>query len=217
MDQSEANRFALNKNNKQGLSIQVNNDQKQNKASNQTHDVKKLSKTKLNLQDDEPVMYKKPENTQENYNKNFNAKYGKAIIPNNNNEEMIYADNLNINNQISPNKFKTTKFGFVPTTIICPHCHNNTLTVIQESFNCGTCFVFILAIVLIPILIILAAITGCKSTHYNHMCNCDCCCCGTGTCDCRCCFDSYHYCQHCGKEIGRRNSCIEICPCFDCC
>ena len=74
-----------------------------------------------------------------------------------------------------------------------------------------------IAKVLIPILIILAAITGCKSTHYNHMCNCDCCCCGTGTCDCRCCFDSYHYCQHCGKEIGRRNSCIEICPCFDCC
>ena len=61
------------------------------------------------------------------------------------------------------------------------------------------------------------AFSGCKSAHYNRTCRCDCCCCGTGSCDCKCCFDSYHYCQHCGKQIGKRNSCLELCPCIDTC
>ena len=36
--------------------------------------------------------------------------------------------------------------------------------------------------------------------------------------DCQCCVDVEHYCSYCGKYIGIRNSCIEICPpCCRCC
>ena len=215
MDQSEANRFGPN-NNQQDLSIEINNELKQTKVKNQNHGVQKI---KLNLQDNEPVMFKKPYNTQVQYEKNLiKPKYGKPIINNNNNKKgKVISGNHYIDNQVNPDNFEAMKFGFVPTSMICPYCKNNTVTIIEETFNFGTCFLFVLIILLIPILIIVAAFSGCKSAHYNRTCRCDCCCCGTGSCDCKCCFDSYHYCQHCGKQIGKRNSCLELCPCIDAC
>ena len=130
---------------------------------------------------------------------------------------LVISGNHYIDNQVNPENFEAMKFGFVPTSMICPYCKNNTVTIIEETFNFGTCFLFVLIILLIPILIIVAAFSGCKSAHYNHTCRCDYCCCGSGSCDCKCCFDSYHYCQHCGKQIGKRNSCLELCPCIDAC
>lgn len=120
-------------------------------------------------------------------------------------------------NQTTPLSYAPLKFGFGPAQIVCPYCQVAGPTKIDESFNFCTCFIYIFIIMLIPILIVLAAYSGCTNVHCNNGCDCDCTCCYCGTCDCKCCIDTNHYCSNCGKRIGTRDSCQELCPCFTSC
>ena len=71
---------------------------------------------------------------------------------------------------------------------------------------------------MIPLLLVLAAYSGCQNVHCNNGCDCNCTgCCYCGGCECNCCIDKDYYCNHCGKKISSKNSCLELCPCFKCC
>ena len=127
--------------------------------------------------------------------------------------------NQYIMNQINPIPVTPLKFGILSRESLCPFCQTNAPTKIEESFNCCTCFVYFFIILLIPILLILAAYSGCHNVHCDHgcVCDCDCCCCRSTGCECKCCIDVNHYCSNCGKLLGTRDSCQELCPCFSCC
>ena len=105
----------------------------------------------------------------------------------------------------------------IPTSGLCPYCGAHYRTKIQESFNCCTCFAYFMIIILIPILLILAAYSGCNSANCNNGCDCNCRCCVCGTCECNCCTDYDYYCDHCGQRLHSKNSCVELCPCFQSC
>lgn len=129
-------------------------------------------------------------------------------------------------NQITPAmSYVPLKFGFESSKIVCPYCNQHSKTRIEQSFNICTCCTYIFIILLIPILIILAAYAGCGASTCSSGCssadcdcNCNCCICGTGSSSaCNCCIDYNHYCSNCGKRIGGRDSCQELCPCFSCC
>jgi hypothetical protein len=128
-----------------------------------------------------------------------------------------------IMNQINPVPVTPLKFGILAMDTLCPFCQTNAPTKIEESFNCCTCFCYSFIILLIPILLIIAAYAGCSNVHCHHgcACDCDCNCCrcndGDCRCDCKCCIDVNHYCSNCGKLLGTRDSCQELCPCFSNC
>ena len=224
MEQSELNRFDNNKN-KTEPRLQLNNELKTKNIMHQTQANEKKPKQTLILQDEEPVLYSKPKNP----NKDLISMKGEKIlkkpvnqnitINNNNYKEQVIAYNPIIINQTRPKEDNIPKFGFIPTPIVCPYCQQSSTTLIEESFNCFTCFLYIFVIMLIPILLIMAAYSGCHNVRCDRGCDCDCngvfC---VGLCDCKCCFDTNHYCPLCGKLIGTRSSCAELCPCFtDCC
>ena len=134
------------------------------------------------------------------------------------------SQNQYILNQINPGPpvaFVPLKFGYCPQEIVCPYCQVRGSTKIVESFSCCTLCLYLFIILLVPLLLVLAAMAGCNSTNCNCSgsncdCDCNCRCCVYG-CDCKCCIDTKHYCTNCGKLIGTRDSCIELCPCFSCC
>lgn len=139
--------------------------------------------------------------------------YGTPVMINNIQNQNL-TSNAYIANQMAPVQLK---FGYAPAQIVCPYCQVCCPTKIEESFNCCTCFVYIFIIILIPILILLAAYSGCNNVNCNNGCNCDCTCCYCGSCHCNCCIDINHYCSNCGKKIGTRDTCLELCPCLSMC
>ena len=134
------------------------------------------------------------------------------------------SQNQYVLNQINPGPpvaFVPLKFGYSTQEIVCPYCQVHGSTKIVENFNCCTLCLYFFIILLVPLLLVLAAMAGCNSTKCNCSgsncdCDCNCRCCVYG-CDCKCCIDTKHYCTNCGKLIGTRDSCIELCPCFSCC
>ena len=177
----------------------------------------------LNLQDnDNPnsnVMMQQQvpiyQNQQYIANQQMMMPYGQPIMMNGG-----LPSNQYIVNQINPISVTPLKFGFLAMTTSCPYCQTNAPTKIEESFNCCTCFCYFFIILLIPILLILAAYSGCHNVHCNNGCTCDCECCACATCAgcaCKCCTDVNHYCSNCGKLLGTRDSCQELCPCFSSC
>ena len=127
-----------------------------------------------------------------------------------------------IQNQNTPVPYVPLRFGFEASKIVCPYCNQSCQTKIEESFNFCTCCTYIFIIILIPILIVLAAYSGCGNATCSNTCsNADCCdcnssCCVCGPCKCDCCKDYNHYCSNCGKRVGGRDSFVELCPCFSC-
>ena len=216
MDQSEVNRFNTNKIQAEPA-LQINNELNANKIIPQTQENENKPKQKLVLQDSDQTVYPQQKYKLEKPSKDLiSEKYGKPITTINI-QGNVAAYNSYIINQVTPEQYETMKFGFTAIPIICPFCQKNIITRIEETFNCCTCFLYIFIILLIPILLILAVYSGCRNVHCNNGCDCTCACCVGGTCDCKCCFDTDHYCSYCGKKIGSRNSCIELCPCFSCC
>ena len=126
--------------------------------------------------------------------------------------------NAYITNQIGPvMPYPSLNYGLDPNVTInkfCPYCGQKYEPRVEESFNCCTCFAYIFLILLIPILLVLAAYSGCQNVNCNNGCDCNCCYCGT--CQCNCCMDKNFYCSKCGKKMHRKSSCIELCPCFSC-
>ena len=148
------------------------------------------------------------------YQQQMMTPYGQPIMMNGG-----LPSNQYIVNQINPIPVTPLKFGLVAMTTVCPFCQVSAPTKIEESFNCCTCFCYFFIILLIPILLILAAYSGCHNVHCDQgcVCDCDCCCCRSTGCDCKCCIDVNHYCSNCGKLLGTRDSCQELCPCFSIC
>ena len=144
--------------------------------------------------------------------------YGQPVMGNNI-PGQYFPPNPYVLNQIPPvsETVKPLKFGYIAKEIVCPYCQSNTLTKVEENFNFCTCFCYIFIILLIPILLVLAAYSGCNNTHCNNGCDCDCNCCYCGPCECKCCIDSNHYCANCGKLLGSKDTCMELCPCFSSC
>lgn len=157
----------------------------------------------------------------------YQQPYGQPIM-NNGTPGNPVQPNPYINNQVSPPlpSYVPLRFGFEAAKIVCPYCHQSSKTRIETSFNCCTCFTYIFLIILIPILIALALYSGCGAgcsagwaSSTDCDCNCNCCdgtCCVCAKTSCRCCTDYHHYCVNCGKRIGTRDSCLELCPCFSC-
>ena len=138
--------------------------------------------------------------------------YGQPVMMNGG-----FPSNQYIVNQINPVPVTPLKFGVIAMTTVCPFCQVSAPTKIEESFNCCTCFCYFFIILLIPILLILSAYSGCHNVNCNNGCTCDCTCCVCGACACKCCIDVNHYCANCGKLLGTRDSCTELCPCFSKC
>ena len=216
MDKSEVNRFNANKHQTEPA-FKINNELNAKNFKPQTQENENKPKQKLILQDADPVLYSKPKYKLEKPSKDLiSEKYGKPIT-NINIQGNVSAYNSYIINQVTPEQNSTMKFGFIAMPMICPFCQRNTITRIEESFNCCTCFIYIFIILLLPILLILALYSGCRNAHCNNGCDCTCVCCEGDCCDCRCCFDTDHYCSSCGKKIGSRNSFVELCPCSSLC
>jgi hypothetical protein len=60
----------------------------------------------------------------------------------------------------NPISYGNVQYAYNPNDInpsICPYCGQKYVAKIEESFNCCTCFIYLIIIILIPILIILAA------------------------------------------------------------
>ena len=146
------------------------------------------------------------------YQQQMMTPYGQPIMMNGG-----LPSNQYIVNQINPIPVTPLKFGLVAMTTVCPFCQVSAPTKIEESFNCCTCFCYAFIILLIPILLILAAYSGCHNVHCNNGCDCSCECCACAACGCKCCIDVNHYCTNCGKLLGTRDSCTELCPCFSNC
>ena len=224
MDQSEVNRFDNNKT-KTEPPLKLNYETKFKNKLPPTQENEKPQKKNLVLQDSDQVMYSKPKNPKHNI---FSMKPEKIGVSKSKEQDDTINNKIHgkvlpydsfIKNQKTPSNKVSSKFGFESKPIVCPYCQQSSSTLIEESFNCCTCFIYIFVILLIPILLILAAYSGCHNVHCDNGCDCDCgcTCCGQG-CDCKCCFDTIHFCPMCGKQIGIRNSCFELCPCFeDCC
>ena len=139
--------------------------------------------------------------------------YGQPVMMNG-----VYPANPYIMNQINPVPITPLSFGTLSRESLCPFCQTNAPSKIEESFNCCTCLTYFFIIILIPILLILAAYSGCNNVNCNNgSCNCDCDCCSCHRCNCKCCFDVNHYCSNCGKLLGTRDSCHELCPCCSRC
>ena len=195
MDQSEVNRINVNKHQTEPA-LKINNELNAKNNIPQTQENENKPKQKLILQDAGPVTYPNPKYKLEKPSKDFiSDKYGQPIRTINiqGNVGMV---NSYIINQVTPDQYTTVKFGFIAMPIICPYCQNSTITRIEESFNCCTCFIYIFIILLIPILLILAISSGCRNMHCNNGCDCTCGCCVEGSCDCKCCFDTDHYLHH---------------------
>lgn len=126
------------------------------------------------------------------------------------------------------------RFSSKSQEIICPYCHKNVRTTIEEEFNCISCIIYSLSFIFPPLFLYFMVCTNievCKcqfscektSCHICYSkCGCfyylSCCSCPQSDDNGQCCFcDIEHYCPNCGKLIGRRDS-FHICPpCCNCC
>ena len=140
--------------------------------------------------------------------------YPQPILMNGLSEQQL-APNPYILNQIAPVPHTLTPltFGYYAKKVVCPYCQVSNTTKIEESFNCCTFCTYVFISLLIPILLVLLAVAGCNNVDCRGGCDCDCNCrCCRGECDCKCCIDTRHYCSNCGKLLGSRDSCFELCP-----
>lgn len=120
------------------------------------------------------------------------------------------------------------KFSRDPQQIICPYCRRNVLTTVEDKCNFFSIIIFFIMMTITPIFIFYLLVLDNKDCicefSFDILCAkgfcCTCCRCPSRNTlgDCQCCVDVEHYCSYCGKYIGIRNSCIEICPpCCRCC
>ena len=155
----------------------------------------------------------------------------------NQNQGMIYAypviivnqgegiPQTGINNQTNVSKIK---FGIKPEVIICPHCHQKVLTIIDDKCNCCSFISYMIMIIIFPIMyfyLLCINIEECRCEFGCEPSN-DGCCCFPTCCKCPsrhnldrclCCYDVSHYCPNCGNLIGIRDSCLDVCPPCCCC
>ena len=214
MEQSELNRFNLNKNESKPVA-QINDGLNDKNVMHQTEENESQQKQKSVLENSEPILYIKPKHKKEEPTKDLiSEKYGKPIT--NDIQVNVLPQNSYIINQVIPDKYANMKFGLIETPIVCPFCQQNTITRIEESFSCSTFFMYILIILLVlaPIIFCLSIVEDRNRAHYDD----DYCCYRRYSCpvcftDCKCCIDVDHYCSNCGKKIGSRNSFAELCPC----
>ena len=146
----------------------------------------------------------------------------------------LYAINQNCVNNVdnvdNVNNVNNITFGGNPGNYLCPHCKMNVTSNIEDKCNCLTCIIYLIMFIIFPIYIIYVI---CIDIEYCS-CEFECACTNDGLCcypkccscpnrqskydNCQCCCDTQHYCSNCGKLIGTKNSCIEICPpCCRCC
>ena len=174
---------------------------------NPSHNLRKRRTVQLNAQSSyyhmqpQLIMFQQPNSN-------------KSIIPN-----QLGDPALSVNQKIDPK----IEFGARPEKIKCPYCQRIMMTNIEDRCNCCSFFPYFLMFI-VPFIIIFyifcinveycACEFGCKVADNS--------CCFYPTCcscvirpnldDCRCCLDVDHYCSHCGKLIGNRNACTDICP-----
>ena len=130
-----------------------------------------------------------------------------------------------INNQTNDSKIKV---GIKPEGIICPHCHQKVLTIIDDKCNCCSFISYMIMIIIFPIMyfyLLCINIEECRCEFGCEPSN-DGCCCFPTCCKCPsrhnldrclCCYDVSHYCPNCGNLIGIRDSCLDVCPPCCCC
>ena len=141
------------------------------------------------------------------------------------------------NDIINQENLSRIRFGSKPQKMICPYCHQNMKTNVEEEFNCVSFIIYSLSFLFPPLFLyfmVCANIEECKCGLSCEKCNswtfclcieCDCCyylsCCSCPDSDKNknCCFcDIEHYCSKCGKLICRKSS-FHLCPpcCFRSC
>ena len=135
--------------------------------------------------------------------------------------------NRPIVNQLEPSLTIIQKVMNGSKEITCPFCKKKNYTRIEESFNCGTCGCYLLAVILVfPIFILVLGSVGGRRHRRkrreffseNSMSIWDvCCCCILGTKPCSCCYDINHYCSNCGEKVEMIDSLVECCPCCEHC
>ena len=213
MEQSELNRFNLNKNESKSVA-QINDELNNKNNMPQTEENEEQPKQKTILENSEPVLYIKRKNKQKEPTKDLiSEKYGKPIT--NDIQVNVLPQNPYVINQVTPDKYSNIKFGYIETPIVCPFCQQNTITRIEESFSCSTFFMYILIFLLIVVPIFIICSMDDRNHNYDDNC-CRCYSCPVCFTDCKCCIDVDHYCSNCGKKIGSKNTFAELCPCCQC-
>ena len=148
------------------------------------------------------------------------------IIPQPNSQPVIIANSGGAppfsGNNIPPTGSQII-FRVKPQEITCPYCNSIMLTNTEDKCNFCSCIIFFLMFISFFIAIYFTCIDiedcYCKFEFRSS----DNCCCYPSCCRCpnrenACCCDVEHYCSHCGKLIGTRNSCVEMWPpCCRCC
>ena len=203
MEKDEKHRYTL-----KTKTVPVEKGKRQSKLYKQNIDESDVPDSKIAMQQQVPIY----QNEQYLAQQQMMMPYGQPVMMNGG-----LPSNQYIVNQINPVAVTPLKFGVIAMTTVCPFCQVSAPTKIEESFNFCTCFCYFFIILLIPILLILAAYSGCHNVHCNNGCTCDCECCACAACACKCCIDVNHYCTNCGKLLGTRDSCTELCPCFSNC
>ena len=202
MEKDEKHRYTL-----KTKKVPVEKGKRQSKLYKQNIDESDVPDSKIAMQQQVPIYQNEQYIAQQQM-----MPYGQPVMMNGG-----LPSNQYIINQINPVPVTPLKFGVIAMTTVCPFCQVSAPTKIEESFNFCTCFCYFFIILLIPILLILAAYSGCHNVHCNNECTCDCECCACAACACKCCIDVNHYCTNCGKLLGTRDSCTELCPCFSNC
>ena len=145
------------------------------------------------------------------------ANQGEGIPPQN-----TYIINQNYdNNNNNINNVNNITFGGKPGTYLCPHCKMNITSYIEEKCNCLTCIIYLIMFLFFPAIIVYSMCIDIEYCRCEFECKCannfpcacpKCCSCPNRKSDGRDCCDTEHYCSNCGKLIGTRDSCVEICP-----
>ena len=160
----------------------------------------------------------------------FPQQYAQPVIISNQggiNPQNPYVNNQNCINNI--NNVNIITFGREPDIYLCPNCQMNVPTNIATKCNCCSFLIFALMMIIFPIFVIYVVCIDIEYCKCGFECACavssegvpcpypKCCSCPDRHSACDCC-DVEHYCSNCGKLIGTRDSCKEICPpCCRCC
>ena len=120
----------------------------------------------------------------------YTNKYNKPIIDSKQKSSSI------IINQHIPT---STAFRLEPTRVICPYCKNDIISEVEESFNCCTCLLYF-------VIVLLCAI---PCLFCSGLCNNNCYC--VNDIGCGCCCDATHKCPKCKKVIGFHESFPNCC------
>ena len=117
MEQSELNRFNLNKNESKSVA-QINDELNNKNDIRLTEENENQPKQKSILENSEPVLYIKPKHKQKEPKKDLiSEKYGKPIK---NDIQVNVLPQNPIINQVTPDKYSNMKFSCVETPIVCP-------------------------------------------------------------------------------------------------